>query len=97
MASETFSVKVTAKTAATKALGIMKKARLSGLKLRESRIIDQGDGFEASARWEEGGFFGSSAEVRVETRARWHNPTEVTITVSSDKCDALARRLRKDL
>jgi len=97
MPTETFSVRKNPKTVANKALGIMKRAKLAGFKLKESGVKQQGDAFVATARWEEGGFFGDSAELRVEARMAYSGGTDVVITSSGDRCARLAQRLRKSL
>jgi hypothetical protein len=97
MSTESFSVRISPKTVANKALAMMRRAKLPDFKLKESGINQQGDGFVAAARWEEGGFFGSSAELRVEARKSYSGGTEVVITSPGDRCVKLVERLRKNL
>jgi hypothetical protein len=97
MPTETFSVRTSPKTAANKALGIMRRAKLANFKLKESGVTQREDGYIACARWEEAGFFGGSAELRVEARKPYYGPTEITVTAPGDKFATLAERLRKGL
>ena len=97
MPTDTFTVRRKPKAVATKALGIMKRARLGEFKLKQSSVTQGGDGFVAKAKWEESGFFGDSAELQVEAKEAFNGATEVVVTTFSDRCAKLAGRLRKEL
>lgn len=97
MPTETFSVRTSPKTAANNALGIMRRAKLANFKLRESGVTQREDGYVAYALWEEGGFFGGSAELRVDARKPYYGPTEITVTTPGDRFVALAQSLRRGL
>jgi len=97
MSTESFSVRISPKTVANKALAMMRRAKLPNLKLQECGINQQGDGFVAAARWQESGFFGGSVELRVEARKSYSGGTEVVIASPGEKFAGLVERLRRNL
>lgn len=91
-------MKLKPKTAANRALALLKRARPDGFKLKESRITDQGSGsFRVFVRWEEGGFFGGSAEMEVSAEDSFDGKTRVVINAYSGRVAKIADRLRKSL
>ena len=99
MASERFSVRGVPKSVATKAVAIMKRAKIPQYKLQECSVTQRGDSYVASARWDDNGIiFGSSVQLRVEAKRSYSGKgSEVEITNDGAPCTRLTDRLRREL